>query len=196
MSAPARQASGAASAGAAASAFVVRVPEAEAVVAELRRRYDASARLGMPAHITVLYPFMPARRITAEVLAVAAQAIAGVAAFRFALTHVGRFPATAYLAPEPAAPFVALTEALLRAFPAYPPFGGEHASIVPHLSAAHGEAALAQTAAAELAQRLQRHGPIQARCQRLSLLENSAGRWRLMCRLPLVQAPTDEGRKP
>jgi hypothetical protein len=36
------------------SAFIVRVPEAEACVSELRNRFDASVRLGVPAHITVL----------------------------------------------------------------------------------------------------------------------------------------------
>jgi hypothetical protein len=41
------------------SAFIVCVPEAEPHVAVLRERFDASARLGLPAHITMLYPFMP-----------------------------------------------------------------------------------------------------------------------------------------
>ena len=39
------------------SALVVLVPEAEAVARPFRDRYDASAAAGVPAHITLLYPF-------------------------------------------------------------------------------------------------------------------------------------------
>ena len=41
------------------SALVVLVPEAEAIVGRLRQRYDPSAAVGMPAHITLNYPFLP-----------------------------------------------------------------------------------------------------------------------------------------
>ncbi|HYN59140.1 MAG TPA: hypothetical protein VET87_06240, partial [Rubrivivax sp.] len=61
---------------------------------------------------------------------------------------------------------------------------------------AHGDAALAQTAAAELTPLMHRHGPIQALCHQLSLLEHSSGRWREMGRLPLTPVPTDESREP
>lgn len=40
------------------TAFVVRVPSAETVVAELRKRFDATVQHGVPAHISVLVPFM------------------------------------------------------------------------------------------------------------------------------------------
>ena len=52
--------------------------------------------------------------------------------FEFSLARVARFPATAYLEPEPAAPFIALTESLFREFPQFPPFGGESPTITPH----------------------------------------------------------------
>jgi len=41
------------------SALVILVPEAEAVVGRLRQRSDPSAAVGMPAHITINYPFLP-----------------------------------------------------------------------------------------------------------------------------------------
>ncbi len=47
------------SAGAMNAAVLVTVPEAESLVAPLRERFDASTALGVPAHITVLFPFMP-----------------------------------------------------------------------------------------------------------------------------------------
>jgi hypothetical protein len=47
------------------SALIVEVPEAESAVAGLRAHLDASAPLGIPAHFTVLYPFMPPSRVDA-----------------------------------------------------------------------------------------------------------------------------------
>src|SRR5712675_2883024 len=51
------------------SALIVRVPAAEPHVSGLRARFDPAAALGVPAHVTVLYPFVPPDRITAAVLA-------------------------------------------------------------------------------------------------------------------------------
>jgi hypothetical protein len=53
---------------AAESAFAVNVPEAEPYVEVLRNQFDPSAKLGVPAHITVLYPFMSPDQIGAAVL--------------------------------------------------------------------------------------------------------------------------------
>src|ERR1051325_8060387 len=39
------------------SALVVLVPEAEVFAKPFRDQYDPSAAAGMPAHITLLYPF-------------------------------------------------------------------------------------------------------------------------------------------
>jgi len=47
------------------TALVARVPEAEPWVGTLRERFDPSTRMGVPAHITVLAPFMPPDRVTA-----------------------------------------------------------------------------------------------------------------------------------
>ena len=91
------------------TAFIVRVPEAEACVGALRERFDASVQLGVPAHITVLVPFMSPDRVTGTVLQDAQDALSQVPSFAFSLERVARFPATAFLAPEPAEPFIELT---------------------------------------------------------------------------------------
>jgi 2'-5' RNA ligase len=161
------------------------VPEAEPVAAALRSRFDPSAALGVPAHITVLHPFMPPAQVTLEVLACAADALLGLEPFDFLLARVERFRGVLYLAPEPAAPFVALTAALVRAFPAHPPFGGVHDSIVPHLTVAQGNDRTLQRAEVELRIALREHGPITAPCRHLCLLQNADGRWFEWYRLPL-----------
>jgi len=169
-----------------ASGLIVRVPPAQALVDDLRLRYDEAARLGVPAHITVLFPFVPPERVDAAVLARVRQALAAIRAFDFTLTSVRRFPATAYLAPDPPAPFVALTEALVREFPEHPPFGGEFDSVIPHLTVAHGDADGATAVERELAARLAAHGPVRARCVAVDLYENATGRWRPMHRFELT----------
>jgi hypothetical protein len=51
------------------SALLLAVPAAEAAAGPHRARLDASARDGVPAHITVLYPFLPPAEIGPHVLA-------------------------------------------------------------------------------------------------------------------------------
>jgi 2'-5' RNA ligase len=168
-----------------ATAFVVAVPEAEALVSDLRSRFDPSAALGVPAHVTVLHPFMPPAQLTPEVLARAAAALIGLEPFDFRLARAERFPGVLYLAPEPAAPFVAMTEALVRAFPAFPPFGGIHDRIMPHLTVAQGDEQALQRAEAELRIALRDHGAVAASCRGLCLLQNAGGHWREQHRLAL-----------
>ena len=162
------------------TAFIVRVPEAEACVNALRERFDASVQLGVPAHITVLVPFMSPDLVTDTVLQDAQDALSQVPSFAFSLERVARFPATAFLAPEPAEPFIELTQALVCRFPEFPPFRGEHESIVPHLTVANGNAEEVETAAVELEAQLRLHGQIRSVCASVSLLENSSGRWKEM----------------
>ena len=162
------------------SAFVVEVPAAESLVGELRSRFDATSKLGVPAHITVLFPFMAPDEITSDVLCEAQTALNAVQSFGFSLPKIGRFAATAYLSPAPSEPFVALTTALTQRFPMFRPYGDAHERTVPHLTVAYGDASNAVAAAAELEQRLCASGPIRTRCKSVTLLENSSGRWREM----------------
>ena len=71
------------------SALLVPVPAAEAAVAGHRARLDLSARQGVPAHITVLYPFLPADELTDAVLESVRVLTAGIQAFDFTLDRVG-----------------------------------------------------------------------------------------------------------
>ena len=171
------------------SGLVVFVPEAEALVGSLRLQHDESARLGVPAHVTVLFPFMEPALVTSAVLQECASVLASHRAFEFELRTVGRFPATAYLEPEPSRPFIAITRALERAFPAFPAFGGEFPDVVPHLTVAHGNAADAESVASGLAASLHMHGPVRSVCASVVLMENSSGRWRPMHVFPLAPAP-------
>jgi 2'-5' RNA ligase superfamily len=122
-----------------ASALLVPVPEAEPTIGSWRARYDPGARAGIPAHITVLYPFLPARRINGPVLRSVRAMVGSVPPIAFRLTRIESFTSTdLHLAPEPAEPFIALTKAVHAHWPQCPPYGGRYDTIVPHLTLADG----------------------------------------------------------
>ena len=91
------------------TALIVAVPEAEALVGAWRKRYD-NASLGIPAHVTLLFPFVPSEKANDTLLAKLRALFAAQPAFSFSLPRVARFPEVAWLAPEPATPFRRLTE--------------------------------------------------------------------------------------
>lgn len=134
------------------SALVVTVPEAEAVVGGHRAVLDSSAVLGVPAHVTVLVPFVEPELIDDVVLASVREAVGSVPRFSAELTRVGWFDErVAFLAPEPGERFRELTAVVGARFPQCPPYGGEFAEVVPHLTIGHGVApALLRVAAEEV----------------------------------------------
>jgi hypothetical protein len=114
------------------TALIVVVPEAEPAVRELRLAHDWSAALGVPAHITILFPFAAPAEIDEAGIA---EAVSSVPAFDFALDRVERHDdGLVWLRAEPSEPFVALTTAVWRRFPDYPPYGGAHDVLIPHLT--------------------------------------------------------------
>jgi 2'-5' RNA ligase len=120
------------------TALIVPVPEAEDAVGPFRMSLDRAASWGVPAHVTVLYPFLPPDRINDDVLAAVAEVVRAIPRFVVTFTHVEWFARTVvWLAPEPAHPFRALTASVCRLFPDTPPYGGAHTDIVPHLTIGH-----------------------------------------------------------
>ena len=121
------------------SGLVVAVPEAEHLVGRHRGRLDANAALGVPAHVTALFPFVAPAAIDDAVLARVAAVVATVPSFPYRFGSTGWFgDDVLWLAPEDPSPFVELTERLHAAFPDHPPFGGAFAEVVPHLTVGHG----------------------------------------------------------
>src|SRR5271165_1046229 len=65
------------------TALLVPVPAAEPAVSRHRARLDQAARDGVPAHITVLYPFLSPAGISEPLLALLAKLFAGTSAFEY-----------------------------------------------------------------------------------------------------------------
>lgn len=167
------------------SGLLVPVPDAEPLVGDLRRRWDPTCAQGVPAHVTVLYPFVPAARVDERICGTIAEVVARMAPFPFALVDVGRFDGVLWLRPEPAQPFRDLTAALADAFPEHPPYEGRHAEVIPHLTVADTtEAPDAPVGAIEA--RLRAGLPIRtgARLVRL-MVETPEGRWVTRAEFPL-----------
>jgi hypothetical protein len=173
------------------TALLLPVPTAEPVVGQHRARLDASARDGVPAHITVLYPFLPPAGIDETLLASLGLIFAGFDAFEYTLDKVGWFgEAVVWLGPRDPAPFTALTNLVFVAFPSCPPYGGRHAEVIPHLTIGHlgGPQALG-TAALSVVPRL----PIEAAATEVILMagprpgtpDTPAGQWRIIATFPL-----------
>jgi 2'-5' RNA ligase superfamily len=146
------------------TALIVAVPEAEDAVASLRLEHDSSAALGVPAHLTILFPFLDAAAIDEGALA---EVLGGHEAFDFELVSVETFDdGHVYLAPTRPERFVALTNSVWRRWPDQPPYEGAFETVVPHLTISERPL----ECAIEL--------PIEARADAVTLIEEQAdGRW-------------------
>jgi 2'-5' RNA ligase len=158
------------------TALICRVPEAERYIGHYRQRFDPPARRNVPAHVTVLYPFKDPGLVDADVVQVLREVAAAVPVFDYCLRETRRFPSSLYLAPEPGRGFGLLTDGVHRAFPDYPPFAGKFATVVPHVTVAHGDEPLLCEIEVELRIALPPAG-VAARCDEMLLIENSTGRW-------------------
>ena len=65
------------------AALVVIVPEAEPLVARFRAKYDPAAGWGVPAHITINYPFILGVNPSADVMRRLSKLFAKIASFSF-----------------------------------------------------------------------------------------------------------------
>ena len=173
------------------SAVLVPVPEAEPVVSRHRARLDRAAAEGVPAHVTVLYPFVAPPEITAATIEVLAAAVGSVSSFDC------RFPGTAWfgdevlwLTPVPDGPFRALIRAVSAAFPGYPPYGTMMVGdVIPHLTVGDrpaGGVAELRAAEADVLGAL----PVRARISRAWLMTGTSepGSWHAVAELPLAES--------
>jgi 2'-5' RNA ligase len=121
------------------TAVVVKVPVADPLVHESMSRSDQAAARGIPAHVTLLYPFFDLAQLTAAHVRTLARVCAAEAPFEVTFERFGRFPGVLWLAPEPAEPFRRLTRALAAEFPQVLPYGGAHPDLTPHLTLADAD---------------------------------------------------------
>jgi 2'-5' RNA ligase len=152
--------------------LIVEVPEAEAAVRDIRLQYDWSAARGVPAHITVLFPFADSSDVEEQALAELFQAHPS---FDFVLDRIERWDdGIVWLHPEPSRPFEQLTVAVWRRWPKYPPYEGSIDVVIPHLTIS------------ETPIEVDIELPIGSRASEVTLIEESTdGNWRTCRAFPL-----------
>jgi 2'-5' RNA ligase len=155
------------------TALVVLLPELESLIGGWRRRYTGDGARGMPPHVTLIIPFADSSEVDRRLDAVG-RVLADFAPFEMALRETARFPELLYVRPEPAEPFVAMTEALTDAFPEFPPYRGEFDEIVPHATVAQSDDETLTAIERELVPQL----PAQIRIEGAWLVENAPAGWR------------------
>ncbi|MGB6454166.1 MAG: 2'-5' RNA ligase family protein [Streptosporangiaceae bacterium] len=170
------------------TALIVEVPAAEPVVGRHRADLDANAGLGVPAHITILAPFVPAGRLGAPERDRLAGVFAAVLPFELRLDRTCWFGTTVlWLGPRDPAPFSDLTGRVFAAFPEYPPFGGQFDEVVPHLTVGHQRPVdELRRAEQEIIPKL----PVAATVSAVTLMAESTvgGRWVTVATFPLGSA--------
>jgi 2'-5' RNA ligase len=177
------------------SALIVPIPGTASIVDEYRATMDPSHALGVPPHVTVLFPFASPDDI----------GDAGVARLRDEIRSLPRFAATfagvdwfgedvVWLRPVDDTGFRRLTETAHRLFPSFAPYGGAYEDAVPHLTIGMAPTAtpeILRDAAAAITPSL----PISAVVNEVhyGVFTGASGSWHVQHRLPLGRDEVCEG---
>lgn len=170
------------------SAVIVRIP-LPADLERLRQRHDPVADVGVPAHVSLVFPWLPSDELTPAVRRVLAAVAVATRPFEVRFERAARFPDVLWLEPEPGAPFRELTERIVAAFPAFPPYEGVFDEVIPHLTLARGDDALLD----RLGRQVASCGPVRAPIRAIEVIaEAGSGGWHRRWRVPL--GPSAQGR--
>ena len=155
---------------------------------------DPSAAAGIPAHVTLLYPFMPVDALDVDVRIALRSIVGAEPSFAVSFRDVARFPNVVYLPPEPADPFRRMTAAIAAQFPDYPPYAGVYETVIPHLTVAQ-DVPDDYYAAAEHA--LPAALPVKQIVREAWLIGHMPEQpWHTLWRLPLGEAPRTQAPLP
>jgi 2'-5' RNA ligase len=165
------------------SAVLVPVTAADSVVGRWRHVHDPVAAAGVPAHITLIVPWLPPGEITPADLAELDDVLRDIKAFNFELARVDWFGRRVlWVAPRPATPFLELTNLLADRF-GTPPWEDEFDEVVPHLTVAHASDGVELAPiAADVAGRL----PLSCRAEEVWVMVGDGIRWTLKHRVVLA----------
>lgn len=102
----------------------------------LREAYDQDSFSRVPAHITLMYPFVPPEMVDQAVERLK-PICADFPAFEITLDRYGSFEDALFLEPSDSTKILELHRTLTDAFPEYPIYEGEHGiDLHPHLTLA------------------------------------------------------------
>jgi len=174
------------------TALVVLIPEAETLVQPFRSQFDPSASLGVPAHVTILYPFKSPDELTDGVINSLRNIFINLPSFDVSFSEIKIFPDTIFLAPDPSEPFRQLTRQIVKHFPDEPPYHGIFKEIIPHLTVAqNSDPQQLKIIRAEFLEAVLPELPIHTIVNQVYLLENLDGLWQGRAQFALSQVKHD-----
>lgn len=165
------------------TALLAAVDAVDSLVGPWRRRFDPPDLEGIPAHVTVLYPFLDVDRIDASAIEDLRGLFGGHAPFTIRFDGCRRFPDVLYLAPTPDQPFRALTEAVTARWPEAPPYGGQFEEVIPHLTVVDGQPSHVYD---EVEAALVKGLPVFANISSVQLFVSDGERWGRRADFPLL----------
>jgi 2'-5' RNA ligase len=166
-----------------ATALIVRVRLPQPLE-QLRQQHVPGATQGLPAHCTLLYPFLRPEALTAAELRALRARVLGHPAHDVRLVGQGSWPDALYAAVEPDAPLRALQADLAALFPWLPLYGGAH-PFVPHVTVVAGTGAGLPALAGHKAWSSL---PSSVRVSAIELIAEERGRWQRRRRMRLGPA--------
>jgi hypothetical protein len=169
------------------SALVIAFDAVDRVVGPHRLRHDPSAALGVPAHVTIHYPWRTRAEVDESTLAELRSLARAIEPFPVTFAEFKWFDASVlWLAPSPDQPFRHLAELSAAQWPDRPLYNGQFADVVPHLTVGDlhrgGDAAALRQVPADLADAL----PLHEQATHLRwLAQDAVGRWVSELTVPL-----------
>lgn len=116
--------------------LIVPPQPVQAFAYPLREAYDQDSFNRVPAHITLMYPFVPPEMVD-EAIERLKPICSAFPAFEITLDHYDSFEDALFLEPSDTSTILELHQVLANAFPEYPIYEGEHGiKLHPHLTLA------------------------------------------------------------
>jgi hypothetical protein len=163
------------------TALVILLPAAEPVLAAARRTAPELVRPGLPAHVTALYPFLPAHELTDEVLDAVRDLAATVRPVDVRLAELVVAPGFSAVVTPSLQP---IADAVCARWPEVPPYGGRFGPTPDaHLTVAMGGAEADHRRVAEEVRPLL---PVNARAEELHLVALDGEGWKTRLTAPFA----------
>ena len=172
------------------SVIAISLPETDNVLSYVRSRYTGEVPpVGVPAHLTLHFPWMPPTRINERTIAELTSLFSGFPLFDITL-ELGWFGTEVLLlVPRDPVPLIRLTKAIINRWPEFPYYGGEYDNIEPHVTLAYGDEPSLSKLAAEIADQV----PIRVRASTVDLSIGQPGHMVVRARFSLCPADSLAG---
>jgi len=116
--------------------MIVAPHEIQTIAAPIMRRYALDTLIRVPAHLTVLYPFVACERLP-EACQILREVCAAIPPFDVTMSGYDQFPTAIYMKPVDPAPIQDVFRRVYARFPECPPYGGQWGDeLQPHMTVA------------------------------------------------------------